>query len=174
MIGQMSDVVREPKIAPVDRRTAWKIVLSVVVVVGAVSGLLWASLKEEIQLWKSPDEVAQSAPGAFRGKRLNVGGHVLSLTADHNALVYNFEIESLPPRPHAVVKARYHGLVPDTFKTGGEVVATGKIGDDGTLVAESVMAKCPSKYDMKQMAASGKQMPHGMGPGAAAPAPQTY
>jgi cytochrome c-type biogenesis protein CcmE len=147
MIPPMSEAVQPTK-APVDRRTAWKIVLSVVVVVGAVSGLLWASLKEEIQLWKSPDEVAQS-PGAFKGKRLNVGGHVLSLTADRSALDYSFEIESRPPRPHAVVKARYHGLVPDTFKTGGEVVATGKIADDGTLIAETVMAKCPSKYEQK-------------------------
>jgi cytochrome c-type biogenesis protein CcmE len=147
MILPMSEAVQPTK-APVDRRTAWKIVLSVVVVVGAVSGLLWASLKEEIQLWKSPDEVVQS-PGAFKGKRLNVGGHVLSLTADRAALDYNFEIESRPPRPHAIVKARYHGLVPDTFKTGGEVVATGKIADDGTLVAETVMAKCPSKYEQK-------------------------
>ena len=54
--------------APVDRRTAWKIVLSVVVVVGAVSGLLYASLKEEIQLWKSPDEVALSSSGAAAGE----------------------------------------------------------------------------------------------------------
>ena len=137
-----------PRTAPVDRRTAWKIVLSVVVVVGAVSGLLYASLKEEIQLWKSPDEVALS-PTAFRGKRLNVGGHVLSLTANRASLEYSFEIESRPPRPHAVMKARYRGLVPDTFKPGGEVVATGKVADDGTLVAETIMAKCPSKYEQK-------------------------
>jgi cytochrome c-type biogenesis protein CcmE len=148
MIQPMSEAIHEARIAPVDRRTAWKIVISVVVVVGAVSGLLYASLKEEIQLWKSPDEVAQ-APGTFKGKRLNVGGRVLSLAADRNSLDYNFEIESRPPRPHAIVKARYHGLVPDTFKTGGEVVATGKIADDGTLVAETVMAKCPSKYEQK-------------------------
>jgi cytochrome c-type biogenesis protein CcmE len=148
MIGAMSEAAREPKTAPVDRRTAWKIVASVVVVVGAVSSLLYASLKEEIQLWKSPDEVAV-APASFRGKRLNVGGHVLSLTADRGTLEYRFEIESRPPRPHAVLKARYRGLVPDTFKTGGEVVATGKLAEDGTLVAETIMAKCPSKYEMK-------------------------
>ena len=80
--------------APIDRRTAWKIVLSVVVVVGAVSALLYASMKEEIQLWKSVDEVLAS-PAALQGKRLNVGGHVLSLTADRKNLDYQFEIESL-------------------------------------------------------------------------------
>jgi cytochrome c-type biogenesis protein CcmE len=134
--------------APVDRRTAWKIVASVVVVVGAVSGLLYASMKEEIQLWKSVDEVA-AAPSALSGKRLNVGGHVLSLTADRKTLDYRFEIESRPPRPKAVLKAHYRGVVPDTFKTGGEVVATGKLANDGTLEAETIMAKCPSKYETK-------------------------
>jgi cytochrome c-type biogenesis protein CcmE len=145
MIERMSEQAMAP---PVDRSTAWKIVASVVVVVGAVSGLLYASLKEEIQLWKSPNEVVAGME-TLRGKRLNVGGHVLSLTSDKSSLVYNFEIESRPPNPRAVVKARYRGLVPDTFKTGGEVVATGKLADDGTLVAETIMAKCPSKYEEK-------------------------
>jgi cytochrome c-type biogenesis protein CcmE len=145
MIERMND---QPKAAPVDRRTAWKIVASVVVVIGAVSGLLYASLKEEIQLWKSPNEVVGSMT-ELRGKKINVGGHVLSLTADKGTLVYNFEIESRPPNPHAVVKARYKGIVPDTFKPGGEVVATGKLADDGTLVADNIMAKCPSKYEQK-------------------------
>ena len=47
--------------------------------------------------------------------------------------------------------ASYRGLVPDTFKSGAEVVATGKIAADGTLavVPDGIMAKCPSKYDSK-------------------------
>jgi cytochrome c-type biogenesis protein CcmE len=115
-------------------------------VVVALSGLLYASMKEEVQFWKYADEVA-AAPGAFQGKRLNVGGHVKSIAKQE--LDYQFEIETRPPRPYAVVKARYHGLVPDTFKPGGEVVATGKIAGDGTLEAEQIMAKCPSKYEAK-------------------------
>jgi cytochrome c-type biogenesis protein CcmE len=145
MIQPMTDQTKAP---PVARSTAWKIVASVAVVVTVVGGLLYQSLKQEIQLWKSPDEVVTSL-AALKGKKLNVGGHVLSLTADKNSLVYNFEIESRPPSPHAVVKARYRGLVPDTFKTGGEVVATGKLSDDGILVADTIMAKCPSKYEQK-------------------------
>ena len=53
MISRMNAAGREPAAAPVDRRTAWKIVLSVVVVVGSVSTLLYASMKEEIQLFQS-------------------------------------------------------------------------------------------------------------------------
>lgn len=134
--------------APVDRGTAWKIVLSVVVVVVALGGLLWASAKEEIQLWKSPDEVV-AAGDSLQGKRLNIGGHVLTLNKGKGDLKYEFEIESRPPKPRAVVKAYYRGVVPDTFKAGGEVVATGKLAPDGTFKAETIMAKCPSKYEAK-------------------------
>jgi cytochrome c-type biogenesis protein CcmE len=150
----MSTAASHTGAAPVDRGTAWKIVISVLVVVGAVSGLLYASMKEEIQLWKSVDEV-QATPAAFEGKRLNVGGHVKSLTGDRRTLDYEFEIESRPPRPYAVMKAHYRGVVPDTFKPGGEVVASGKLDRGGLLHAESIMAKCPSKYEAKGGAAVG-------------------
>ncbi len=136
--------------APVDRRTAWKIVASVVVVVAALSGLLYASMKEEVQFWKYADEVA-ATPAAFQGKRLNVGGFVTLGSLKHHDLDYEFTIETRPPRKPASVKAQYRGLVPDTFKPGVEVVATGKLGADGTLKVEpgGIMAKCPSKYEAK-------------------------
>ena len=134
--------------APVDRGTAWKIVVSVAAVVCAIGGLLYASGKEEIQLWKSPDEVLASRD-ALMGKRLNVGGHVASLTRSKQGLSWEFEIESRPPKPKAIVKATYQGIAPDTFKAGGEVVATGKLNPDGTFKAETIMAKCPSKYEAK-------------------------
>jgi cytochrome c-type biogenesis protein CcmE len=163
MIENMNAEAPKPiAAAPVDRRTAWKIVISVLVVAGSVSGLLYASMKEEIQLWKSPDELVGGSHKAFEGKRLNVGGHVLSLNANRASLEYDFVIESRPPRPHAVMKARYRGLVPDTFKSGAEVVATGKINPEGVLVAETIMAKCPSKYEAKGGPAVGKEG----GPGA--------
>jgi len=133
-----------------DRKTAWKIVATVLVVMGSVSGLLWASMKEEIQLWKSPDEIV-AAPASFKGKRLNVGGRVAdgSIERSKGTLEYRFKIESRPPAAPAVLMAEYRGLVPDTFKSGGEVVATGKMRDDGVFQAETIMAKCPSKYDAK-------------------------
>jgi cytochrome c-type biogenesis protein CcmE len=124
--------------------TAWKIVGSVLVVTATVGALLWTSLREEIQLWKFVDEVG-SAPA---GRRLNVGGRVRAVRADPQTLQYEFEIESRPPRPAAVLTAHYRGLVPDTFKVGAEVVATGQLAADGRLAVETVMAKCPSKYEV--------------------------
>ena len=40
----------------------------------------------------------------------------------------------------------YAGTVPDIFREGIQVVVEGKMGSDGTFEAETLLAKCPSKY----------------------------
>ncbi len=42
---------------------------------------------------------------------------------------------------------RYNGLPPDTFKDGAEVVVEGTFMPAGYFVAQTLMAKCPSKYE---------------------------
>ena len=132
------------------RGAAWKIVLSVVAVTGAVGFLLSRSMKEGAEYYKHVDEV-MAAPDTLRSKRLQVHGHVVkdSILQAKGTLQYKFKIESIAPRASAVIGANYTGLVPDTFKSGAEVVAKGMIGPDNVLqiVPDGIMAKCPSKYD---------------------------
>jgi cytochrome c-type biogenesis protein CcmE len=145
--------------APVSRGAAWKIVASVVVVTGAVAFLLTASMKPGMEYYKHVDEVMASAD-AWRGKRLQVHGNVVdgSIEQAKGTLLYRFKIESRAPRPHAVIDATYSGLVPDTFKSGAEVVAKGTLTPDNKLdvVPDGIMAKCPSKYDADKAKAEGK------------------
>jgi cytochrome c-type biogenesis protein CcmE len=53
-------------------------------------------------------------------------------------------------------------IVPDTFRDvpGMDVGVTvnGKLGAGGTFEANEVMAKCPSKYEMKEKRERGEQM----------------
>ena len=42
---------------------------------------------------------------------------------------------------------RYSGVVPDTFRDKSDVVLEGKTGADGVFEAETLLAKCPSKYE---------------------------
>jgi cytochrome c-type biogenesis protein CcmE len=41
----------------------------------------------------------------------------------------------------------YHGVIPDTFVDEAAVVVEGSLQDDGTFVAHTLLAKCPSKYE---------------------------
>ena len=151
--------------APPSRGSAWKIVASVVVITGAAGFMLKASIKEGAAYYKHVDEVMAN-PGEARGKRLQVHGHVVdgSIEQARGTLQYRFKIESRDPRPHAVISASYSGIVPDTFKSGAEVVATGTLTADDKLevVPDGIMAKCPSKYK-----AEDKVLPTGSAPSAA-------
>jgi cytochrome c-type biogenesis protein CcmE len=141
---------------PVSRGAAWKILLSVVVVTGAIGYLLKASVSSGAEFYKHVDEV-MAKPTDWRGKRLQVHGHVVdgSIEQAKGTLTYRFKIESRPPRPPAVISASYTGLVPDTFKSGAEVVAKGMLGPDDKLdvVPDGIMAKCPSKYEAGKVTA---------------------
>ena len=45
--------------------------------------------------------------------------------------------------------ANYEGLVPDTFKSGAEVIVRGTLTADNqvAVIPDGIMAKCPSKYN---------------------------
>ena len=47
----------------------------------------------------------------------------------------------------AEMPVSYHGIIPDTFVDGADVVVEGSMGSDGTFVASMMLAKCPSKYE---------------------------
>jgi cytochrome c-type biogenesis protein CcmE len=149
-----------PPEPPVSRGAAWKIVASVVVVTGAVALLMTSSMKAGAEYYKHVDEVMSSID-QWRGKRLQVHGNVVdgSIEQAKGTLMYRFKIESRPPRPPGVISATYSGLVPDTFKSGAEVVAKGTLTADNHLdvVADGIMAKCPSKYEAKPSAKPGAE-----------------
>jgi cytochrome c-type biogenesis protein CcmE len=64
-------------------------------------------------------------------------------------------------------------VVPDTFRdvpdTDVGVTVEGELQTDNSFEASTVLAKCPSKYEMQQRKKSGEHMPHG--PLAALPDP---
>jgi cytochrome c-type biogenesis protein CcmE len=132
------------------RATALKILASVGLVTLVCGFVLKSSMKAGAEYYKHVDEVMGNID-SLRGKRLQVHGNVVdgSIEQAKGTLLYRFKIESRPPRAPAIITATYNGLVPDTFKSGAEVVAKGTLTPDNQLavVPDGIMAKCPSKYD---------------------------
>ena len=50
------------------------------------------------------------------------------------------------------IPVHYQGVVPDTFKPGGEVMVEGKLDDAGVFQADILMTKCASKYQSEEHA----------------------
>ena len=122
-----------------------RIMATVIVLVGALGGLMYTSLAEGTAYYKHVEEVMVD-PAAWQGTKLQLHGFVVekSIMRKPDTLEYAFQVQS----EGKVVNARYTGIVPDTFKDGSEVVINGRL--DGELFhveANGVMAKCPSKYE---------------------------
>jgi len=122
-------------------KKAVRVVVSAVVVIGALSLLLFTTMAKDAQAYKHVDEVT-SNPSAWYGKSLQLHGFVAGqVMVRPNTLDYRFDVQN----NGQVVHATYTGVVPDTLKAGSEVVLTGRLGPDG-FKTEQVLAKCPSKY----------------------------
>ena len=125
-----------------------KITLTAVVLLSALGGLMWYSLRQDTAYYKHVDEVMAS-PDQWQGRSLQLHGFVAkgSWGQKPNTLEYEFKVEN----KGKVVRATYTGILPDTFKEEAEVVLKGRLvtGDHFAVEPNGVMAKCPSKYEEK-------------------------
>ena len=127
---------------------ALKVLATIAVLVLALTGLMFTTLREDTQFYKHVDEV-MADPSAWQGKRLQLHGYVAGIERKRNSLEYRFNVES----NGSIVRASYSGVVPDTFKEGAEVVLKGTLNGEGFHVERNgVMAKCPSKYEPSKSA----------------------
>jgi cytochrome c-type biogenesis protein CcmE len=132
---------------------AAKLGITSVVLILAFGGLLYTTLSEGTEYYKHVDEVLAN-PQAWQGKQLQLHGFVEGQPAQKpGTLEYRFDVQS----NGKVIRAYYTGVVPDTFKKDSEVVLKGRLSDDGSfhVQKDGVMAKCPSKYEVKGVAGVG-------------------
>jgi cytochrome c-type biogenesis protein CcmE len=116
--------------------------------VGALSWLMYSTISEGAEYYKTVDEVVAD-PAAWQGKRLQVHGHVLGDPQVNPAtLQYRFKMHA----NGQVIDAEYTGVVPDNFKADAEVVVKGRLSADGKVHIErdGITAKCPSKYEAER------------------------
>ncbi len=57
---------------------------------------------------------------------------------------YAFRVTDGRAKMYPVV---YRGIAPDTFTDGVDVVVEGRLGEDGTFHATTLLAKCASRYE---------------------------
>jgi cytochrome c-type biogenesis protein CcmE len=140
------------------------LVVPLIMAAGAIVALVLVGMQDKGIYSKPVDElVAQKAK--FVGKSVRAEGLLVhgSLVKRDDPCEYRFKIEKngveLPVRFGKCV-------VPDTFRdvagTDVGVTVEGELRSDDSLEATQVLAKCPSKYEMKQKAANGEKAPHAM------------
>jgi len=121
-----------------------KIALAFTIVTGILIWLLVSGFNENMQYYRTIEEVKSAGAPAYT-QGLRVKGNLVSgsLVTNPNNLAVSFRIIESGHE----MDVRYHGLLPDTFKEGSEVLVEGKYIPEGYFDAKTVMAKCPSKYE---------------------------
>jgi cytochrome c-type biogenesis protein CcmE len=82
-------------------------------------------------------------PPATHGFRVN--GQVAEGTIER--LSSGLDVRFRMTDGRRILPVAYHGVIPDTFVDGADVVVEGSLGADGTFRAHTLLAKCPSKYE---------------------------
>ncbi len=148
-------------------------VLAVILVMAAVgiASVVVLSMKDKAVYSKPVDALLQEK-GKFIGRPVRVEGNLVHGTLVHRdkPCEYDFTIE----KNGSEMPVKFaQCVVPDTFRDvpGMDVGVTveGELLADNSFTASSVLAKCPSKYEMKNRAAQGEKMPHDAVNGAAPP-----
>lgn len=136
------DVAEPVKTQRPRRRTVrWSFIIAGVLIAGAVLYLVLANTRASAEYYMTMGELQHCA--TCSSQTVRVAGQVAAGTIQRNnqTQVLRFTMTD-GARTMPVV---YGGIVPDAFNAGLTVVVEGHI-QQGTFQAQTLLAKCPSKF----------------------------
>ncbi len=137
------------------------LLVGLLVIVAGVLGLVFTSFEGSAIYSVGVDQLIKE-PARYSERNVRVKGMLVkgTLTRREEPCEYRFKLQE----NDAVLAVEYpQCVVPDTFRDmpgmDVEVTAEGKMAG-GAFQASSIMAKCPSKYEMQQKSMAGEIAPH--------------
>src|SRR4051812_244732 len=116
-------------------------------VLAAAGYLMASSIRDTGVYYFTPTEMAAklAADPTIQGVGMKLGARVVpgSITRVAGGREYAFRVTD----GARVVPVVYRGIAPDTFTDGVDVVVEGRMGEDGTFRATTLLAKCASRYE---------------------------
>lgn len=135
------------------RKRRLTFVISIILGLGAAVGLGLFAMKQNINLFYSPNEiVAGKAPV---GPLIRLGGLVVvgSINRHNKNLDVSFELTDNAEN----VLVKFDGILPDLFREGQGIVTMGFLQPDGSFKASQVLAKHDENYMSPEVADAIKQ-----------------
>lgn len=137
-------------------------VTSILILVGAGIGIMLNSLSDNVDAFYTPSEIIdgkdKTGVKPAIGQRLRIGGMVVpgSVSRDSDSLKVSFDLVDLGE----AVTVQYQGILPDLFREGQGIVATGILQKDRFIVAHEVLAKHDEEYMPPELAEKMKGIKH--------------
>ena len=121
----------------------WKIVVAVLIVVGAIGWLTWSAVDQNKEYYVTIGELNGLGNKAYT-RHLRVAGNVKPGSIERDGPNATFVLLE----QGRTLKVNYQGAEPppDTFKDESQALAVGTYGRDGVFHATQLQAKCASKY----------------------------
>ncbi len=124
------------------RKQRLYVVLSILFGTAAAAFLVFKGLSENINLFYSPSDLKKEKISV--DNQIRVGGMVKkdSINKENNSLRTSFVITDFEED----LLITYEGILPDLFSEEAGIVAKGKINEEGTFIANEVLAKHDENY----------------------------
>src|SRR5919108_3559287 len=116
-------------------------------VLASAGYLMASSISETGMYYLTPSELSTklAADPSLHGVGIKLGARVVpgSIRRAAGGREYAFIVTDGARE----VPVLYRGIAPDTFTDGVDVVVEGRMGQDGTFRATTLLAKCASRYE---------------------------
>ena len=123
-------------------------ILCLVVILSIAAALILYALKQNINLFYTPTQLAQAHINPEQNIR--VGGYVKKNSVHYDASGNDVSFIMMDPGSDVIV--HFSGVLPNLFREGQGVVVTGKLLSAGQLQASEVLAKHDEKYVPRYLA----------------------
>ena len=136
------------------------VVSAIVLTIATAISLTLYALSQNIDLFYTPSEIISGKNGQVPevGQRLRIGGMVVpgSVKRDQQTLAVSFDLVDTGP----AVTVSFHGILPDLFREGQGIVATGTLTQSNHIEAHEVLAKHDEEYMPPELAEKMKGIKH--------------
>ncbi|MDO7909179.1 cytochrome c maturation protein CcmE [Pseudomonas sp. 22-AL-CL-001] len=124
------------------RKKRLALIAALLLGVSLAVGFALTALQQNINLFYTPTQIADGE--APQGTRIRAGGMVEKGSVQRSA--DSLDVRFVVTDFHRSVPITYRGILPDLFREGQGIVALGRLGADGVVVADEVLAKHDEKY----------------------------
>lgn len=115
----------------------------------AIGGLCYAAFSDSGAYFLNVGEAKAIEPAKLNKARLFGLVATDNLSREGGVLSFNLQDKD---NNSELIPVQYSGIVPDTFKSGAEVIVEGSMNALGQFMAKTLMTKCPSKYQKQNRA----------------------
>ncbi|QBD81219.1 cytochrome c maturation protein CcmE [Ktedonosporobacter rubrisoli] len=142
MQSAMTVAGEERKMAPRKRRLPLSFLLAGIAILGAIMYLVYANTQANAVYYMTVPELKHCTTCAMQNVR--VAGVVQAGSVQRND--QNQTIQFTMADSQQSMRVMYSGVVPDIFRPGVQVVVEGHYAGQGPFQAQTLLAKCPSKF----------------------------